>query len=81
VGIIVVLYSVAYIVGGIGVLRTREWGRVMGIVLGIISGLIWLAGLSGDRGGVIVALVMLLVHVYIVVVLAIRWREPVRVLA
>lgn len=76
-GIVILVYSIFYIVGGIGVLRSREWGRVIGIVVGIISGLVWLAGLSGDRGGLVFALIMLLVHVYIVVVLAVRFRERV----
>lgn len=77
IGIVILVYSLAYFVAGLGVLRTREWGRVTGIVVGIISGLFWLAGLSGGRGGFVFALVLLLIHLYIVVVLAIRWREPV----
>jgi hypothetical protein len=76
-GIVVLVYSAFYIVGGIGVLRSREWGRVIGIVVGIISGLVWLAGVSGDRGSVAFALILLLIHVYIVVVLAVRFRERV----
>jgi hypothetical protein len=38
---------------------------------------VWLTGLSGDRGGVVFSLILLLAHLYVVVVLAVRWREPV----
>lgn len=75
-GIIVMLYSLLYIVGGIGVLRSRGWGRVMGIVVGIITGLFLLAGLTSpsDESSLLVTLVLLGIHVYVVVVLAFFWR-------
>jgi hypothetical protein len=75
-GIIVIVYSLIYVIGGIGVLRSRGWGRVMGIVVGIVSGLIWLTGLgSSESSGLPFSIVMLAIHVYIVVVLAIFWRN------
>lgn len=81
IGLVVVLYSLLYIFGGIGVLRSREWGRVIGIVVSILSGLVWLAALvspsdpsTGSGGGGPVAAALLIAHAYVVVVLAIRWR-------
>ena len=79
-GVIVILYSLLYIVGGIGVLRSRNWGRVMGIVVGIITGLLMLSGLTtpsstGDQSSLIFSLILLALHVYIVVALAFFWRS------
>jgi hypothetical protein len=79
-GVIVILYSILYIVGGIGVLRSRNWGRVIGIVVGIITGLLMLSGLAtpsptGDQSGLIFSLILLALHVYIVVALAFFWRS------
>lgn len=81
-GIVILLYSLVYFFGGIGVLRSRGWGRVMGIVVGILSGLVWLSGFtnagaieSADTGSSIVfSLVLLIAHAYIVVVLIAFWR-------
>jgi hypothetical protein len=78
VGGIIVIYSVAYIVSGIGVLRTRDWGRVLGIVLAIVSGLIWISGLTsaGDsRGAFLVPLALVIVHAYVIFALWFRWRS------
>jgi hypothetical protein len=76
-GIIVILYSLLYIIGGIGVLRSRGWGRVLGIVVGIITGLFLLAGLTSpsDESSLLVTLVLLGIHVYVVIVLAFFWRS------
>ena len=82
-GVIILTYSVAYLLAGIGVLRTSNWGRVLGIVVGIISGLIWLSGVtnagqvrdpSGAAGLSVFSIVMLALHVYVVVVLLFFWR-------
>ena len=48
VGVVVIVYSLVYLIGGIGVLRSRDWGRVIGIVVGILSGLFWLAAVGGS---------------------------------
>ena len=84
VGILVLVYSIVYLIGGIGILRSKNWGRVIGIVVGILSGLIWLssfasagrvAAASGAAsGGGGFALVLLVIHVYIAVVLLFFWR-------
>jgi hypothetical protein len=77
--IIILAYSVAYLLAGIGVLRNSGWGRVLGIVIGILSGLIWLgsitgAGSNGTAGGGAFSIILFGVHAYIVVVLLFFWR-------
>jgi hypothetical protein len=47
-GAVILVYSLVYLLAGIGVLRNRGWGRVMGLTVGILSCLIWLSGLSGS---------------------------------
>jgi hypothetical protein len=83
-GILIVVYSLVYLFAGIGVLRNRGWGRVMGLIVGIISGLIWLSGLSSageiasasggqsSMGGTLVGFAL---HAYIVVALLFFWRS------
>jgi uncharacterized membrane protein (DUF2068 family) len=82
-GAVVVAYSIAYLIAGVGVLRNSNWARVLGIILGVISGLIWLSGFAnannaqgtaGAAGGGLFSLVALGVHVFIVVVLLFFWR-------
>lgn len=79
VGIVIVVYSLVYFIGGIGVVRSRGWGRVMGLIVGTLSGLFWLMSLtgsgSGANSGLGFALVMVAIHVYIVVVLIMFWRR------
>jgi hypothetical protein len=83
-GLLIVAYSIAYLLAGIGVLRNSGWARVLGIVVGIISGLIWLSGVtnanqipdsSGAAGGGLFSIVALVIHVYIVVALLFFWRS------
>jgi hypothetical protein len=88
VGIIIIAYSLAYLSAGIGVIRNSTWARVLGIVIGIISGLLWLGGITGagnagttgsaaaaTAGGGLISLVLFAVHAYIVVVLLFFWRR------
>lgn len=80
VGILVFLYSLVYFLAGIGVLRSRGWGRVMGLVVGILSGLIWLGTMTtpaqpGVDESIVGSLIALGIHVYIVVVLLLFWRN------
>lgn len=82
-GVLVIAYSVAYLLAGIGVIRNSNWARVLGIVVGIISGLIWLSGASGAgqsdvtgaAGASLFSIVMLGIHAYIVVALLFFWRS------
>jgi len=85
IGILILLYSLVYFLGGIGVLRSRGWGRTMGLIVGILSGLIWLSALANagkyaddGTGSVIFAVVMLIAHAYIVVTLILFWRTKPR---
>ena len=76
-GIFVLACSTFYIVGGVGVMRSKNWGRVIGIIIGILAGLIWLGSLasSGRAGGdPLFALVLLAIHAYIAIILLFFWR-------
>jgi hypothetical protein len=77
-GILLLACSAFYIVGGVGVMRSRSWGRVIGIVIGILAGLFWLGSVgSASRAGggdMSFALVLLAVHAYVAVALLFFWR-------
>jgi len=78
-GIIILVYSLVYLFAGIGVVRSRDWGRVLGLIVGILSGLIWLSGLGGASqpgagDSIVGTLIGLGIHVYIVVALLFFWR-------
>ncbi|HEV2006863.1 MAG TPA: hypothetical protein VGQ85_09640 [Candidatus Limnocylindrales bacterium] len=85
IGAVVVAYSIAYLLAGIGVLRNSNWARVLGIIVGIISGLVWLSGVANANhaqnvagasgGGILFSVLALGVHVYIVVALLFFWRR------
>jgi hypothetical protein len=86
--VIILAFSLLYILSGIGILRTREWGRFLGIVLGIIGGLIWLLGLTGSvgagsgtradtTGSIGFSLLLFIVHAFVVVALAVRWKRAI----
>jgi hypothetical protein len=78
-GILLLAFSTLYIVGGVGVMRSRDWGRVIGIVIGIMAGLFWLGsfGTGGRAGGgdASFCLVLLAVHAYIAIALMFFWRR------
>ena len=78
-GIVLLACSTFYIVGGVGVMRSRSWGRVIGIVIGVLAGLFWLLGLVGGEGrrsdGLGFVLVLLVIHVYVLVALLFFWRS------
>jgi hypothetical protein len=84
-GIILLIGGIAYTLGGIGVARSRGWGRVLGIVVGVIGGLFWLASLGGSGGyanssgggggGGLFAAIFLALHVYVIVALGFFWRK------
>jgi hypothetical protein len=79
-GIFVLACSTFYIVGGVGVMRSKNWGRVIGIIIGILAGLIWLGsvaqvGRGGPRDDVSFAIVLLVVHAYIAITLLFFWRN------
>jgi len=78
-GIIVLVYSLAYLFAGVGVVRSRDWGRVLGLIVGILSGLIWLSGLGGMNqpgasDNLVGTLIGVGIHAYIVIALLFFWR-------
>ena len=82
VAVVMLVYVGLAIAGGIGVLRSRGWGRVIGIVVGVIGTLFWLLAVfspssssEGRTGGVIFAFVLLALHLYITIVLIGYWRN------
>jgi hypothetical protein len=79
-GIFVLACSTFYIVGGVGIMRSANWGRVIGIIIGILAGLIWLGSLVGSgRAGrasdPTFAFVLLVIHAYVAIVLLFFWRN------
>lgn len=78
-GILVLAFSTFYIVGGVGVMRSKNWGRVIGIVIGILASLFWVAGVAGggraSGGDTSFALVLLAIHAYVAIVLLFFWRS------
>jgi hypothetical protein len=79
VGIVLLVCSAFYIIGGVGAMRSKDWGRVIGIIIGILAGLFWLAGLTnGGQGrgdGIGFALVLLAIHAYVAIALLFFWRN------
>jgi len=74
-GILLLVCSTFYVVGGVGAIRSKNWGRVTGIVIGVLGGLFWLAGLAnGNPRGFAGLAVLLAIHVYIAVALLFFWR-------
>jgi hypothetical protein len=78
-GIIILVYSLVYLFAGIGVLRSRDWGRVLGLIVGILSGLLWLGSVAtpdqpGVRDSIVGSLIAFGIHAYIVVALLFFWR-------
>lgn len=78
VGILLVIFSAFYVIGGVGALRTAGWGRVIGIVIGLLGTLFWLPAIA-NYGQVadanpVIAYVMLGAHAFVFVVLAFFWR-------
>jgi hypothetical protein len=86
-GAVVVAYSIVYLLAGVGVVRNSNWARVLGIIVGIISGLFWLSGVTsansaqGSAASLLFLIVAIGVHVYIVVALLFFWRTKPTVVA
>ena len=80
-GVILLLFGLIYLFGGIGSMRGRGWGRVLGVIagmVGVIAGIVGvlfvlLNGLSTEGGGV--AIVLFGLHAFIAWALAARWRN------
>jgi hypothetical protein len=81
-GVLLVVFSLVYLIAGLGVVRSRGWGRVMGLIVGILGSLFWVASLTGSgsagadaASGGVFALVLLGIHLYITLALAFVWRR------
>lgn len=79
-GILILVYSMLYLIGGIGIVRSRDWGRVLGIIVGIISGLVWLGSVTtpdqpGAQESIVGSLIAFGIHAYILVALIFFWRR------
>ncbi|HJP87851.1 MAG TPA: hypothetical protein VJ850_02310 [Candidatus Limnocylindrales bacterium] len=79
VGILLLVFSAFYVIGGVGALRTAGWGRVIGIIIGIVGTLFWLPAIAGSGrvadANPVFAYVLLAAHIYAFVVLAFFWRN------
>jgi hypothetical protein len=77
--IFLLVCSTLYVVGGVGVIRSKSWGRVVGIVIAILAGLLWLGSFASigraPRDDTTFALVLLVLHAYIAIALLFFWRR------
>jgi hypothetical protein len=74
-GIVLLVCSTFYVVGGVGAMRSKNWGRVIGVVIGVLGGLFWLVGLAnGSPRGTGFVFVLLAIHAYVLVALLFFWR-------
>ena len=81
VGIVIVVFAVIQIMGGIGSWRGNGWGRVIGLVYGVIGTLLGIGTLAGSgssvrQGSVGSGLFILAVYGFITLALAFRWKSP-----
>ena len=78
IGILLLVFSVLYVLGGVGVLRTAGWGRVIGVVVGIIGTLFWLPAIAATGqvpdSNPLIAYLLLAAHLYAFIALAFFWR-------
>ena len=89
-GVVILVLAIVEVLGGIGALLGRTWGRILGIGYSLVFGAFLLMGLTGGTRaselgsntnagtGLIVILVMFLLYLYSLVVLLIRWRGSTR---
>jgi hypothetical protein len=90
VGIVILVFAIFEVLGGIGALFGKTWGRILGILYSLVFGAFLLvavtsgtqaADVSGNSGvgtGVIFIVVMFLMYLYALVVLLLRWRGHAR---
>ena len=83
-GVILVVFALIEIVGGIGAWGGRGWGRVIGLVYGVLGILIGLGNAIGSRSTFDsgrttgTGLVILAIYGFITVALAFRWKTAAR---
>ena len=81
VGIVFLVIAIIQILGGIGSWRGSGWGRVIGLVYGVIGALLGLGTLAGSgssvrQGGAGSGLVILAIYGFVTLALAFRWKSP-----
>lgn len=64
---ILLIFAIAQLVGGIGALQGKNWGRITGIVVSVIVLLFLLLGLpaalgSGEASGMVFSLVLIVLY-------------------
>ena len=86
IGIVILILAIVEVLGGIGTIIGKTWGRIIGILYSLVFGSFLLLGgsgasrasdvtdTSGAGGGLIFLLVMFLLYLYALVVLIVRWR-------
>ena len=91
-GIVILVVAIIELLGGIGILLSKDWGRIIGIIYSLIFGagsvFIVLGGSrassdsdvanNGGFGALIFGLVFLIGYLYSLVILGIRWRGRAR---
>ena len=91
-GIVILVLAIVEVLGGLGALFGKTWGRVLGILYSLVFGAFLLIGLTGSMQaagdvagadnaagtGLIVVLVMFLLYLYSLIVLLLRWRGHAR---
>jgi hypothetical protein len=78
--ILLLVFSAFYIIGGVGAIRGAGWGRVIGIIIGILGTLFWLPAIAGSNQvgageSPIFTYVFLALHIFVFATLAFFWRE------
>ena len=89
-GVVMLILAIFEVLGGIGALFGKTWGRIIGILYSLVFGALLMLGLTGATrandlttdngagGGIIFLLVMFLMYLYSLVVLLLRWRGHAR---
>jgi hypothetical protein len=73
-GVVIVIIGVLQLAGGVGIWRGRNWGRVTGIVFGVLGVLAGLGTMSG-QGGAASGIPILAAYGYVLAVLLVYWRR------
>jgi hypothetical protein len=82
IAVVLIVFSIGYVVAGWAGYRGSDLGRVLGLVLGVIGVLFWLLGLAsslnptqGGASSLVFALVFLVAHAFVLFAYGARWRR------
>jgi hypothetical protein len=83
IGVVFVVFALIQVFGGIGSWRGSGWGRVIGLVYGVLGTLFALASFGGSSSAaanrsVGFSIAILAVYGFITLALAFRWKSPTR---